>query len=92
MLDAYDINGDTLILYEVSYMRPLIGSLALAFFSTLCAAFAQTPCEGLKSLSLPNTTITLAESIPAGPYRTPVQKPPPDAKASQAPAIVLPAY
>jgi feruloyl esterase len=73
-------------------MRPMISSLALAYFSTLCAAFAQTPCEGLKSLSLPNTTITLAESIPAGPYRTPGQKLPPDAKASQAPAIVLPAY
>ena len=28
-------------------------------------AFAQTPCERLKSLSLPNTTITAAESVAA---------------------------
>src|SRR5215469_13130922 len=37
----------------------------------LTVAFAQTPCERLKSLSLPNTTITAAESVAAGPFRAP---------------------
>ena len=35
----------------------------------LAAVMQQTPCEGLKSLSLPNTTITSAEYVPAGPQR-----------------------
>jgi feruloyl esterase len=30
---------------------------------------AQTPCERLRTLTLPNATITAAESIAAGPYR-----------------------
>ena len=34
-------------------------------------AAAATPCESLKSLSLPNTTITVAELVPAGPYTPP---------------------
>src|SRR5437870_2300858 len=41
----------------------MITSLAVV----LLAAFAQQPaCEGLKSLSFPNTTITAAEFVPAG--------------------------
>ena len=37
----------------------------------LLAAFAQqAPCEGLKSLSLPHTTITTSEYVPAGAQRT----------------------
>ena len=51
-------------------------------------AFGQTPCERLTSLSLPNTTITAAESIPAGPY-LPVGMP---ATAAQYSKIQLPAY
>jgi len=51
-------------------------------------AFGQTPCERLTSLSLPNTTITAAESIPAGPY-LPVGLP---ATAAQYSKIQLPAY
>src|SRR5215471_15052116 len=34
------------------------------------AAMAATPCEGLKSVSLPNTTITTAEFVPEGPQQT----------------------
>lgn len=39
-------------------------------------AFAQTPCERLKSLSLPNTTITAAETREAGPFQPPGNPPP----------------
>src|SRR6185436_9159245 len=36
----------------------------------LVAAVAQqSPCEGIKSLSIPNTTITASEYVPAGPQR-----------------------
>jgi len=41
--------------------------LALIFSAALAAA-AATPCDQLKSLSVPNMTITAAELIPAGPY------------------------
>src|ERR1700688_2985661 len=41
----------------------MISSLAVV----LLAAFAQQPaCEGLKSLTFPNTTITAAEFVPEG--------------------------
>jgi feruloyl esterase len=45
----------------------MMSSLALVAF----ALFAQqTPCDGLKSLSLPNTKITSVEFVAAGPYRS----------------------
>jgi feruloyl esterase len=44
----------------------MIAVTAAALFATL--ASSGTTCEKLKSLSLPNTTITAAESVPAGPY------------------------
>lgn len=34
-------------------------------------AFAQTPCEQLQSLKLPDTTITMAMTVPAGAFRNP---------------------
>ncbi|MBV9503415.1 MAG: tannase/feruloyl esterase family alpha/beta hydrolase [Acidobacteriia bacterium] len=34
-------------------------------------AFALTPCEQLKSLSLPDTTFTAVEAVAAGPYQPP---------------------
>jgi feruloyl esterase len=40
----------------------LVGSLAAA----------ATPCESLKAIALPDTTITVAELVPAGPYSPPV--------------------
>jgi feruloyl esterase len=57
-------------------------------FSATAAAFAETPCERLKSLSLANAAITVAESVPAGPY-LPAGLPP---DASQQPKIQVPAY
>ena len=43
----------------------MLGNLAVVLFATTLAA---TPCANLKSVSLPNTTITLAESVPAGTF------------------------
>lgn len=55
---------------------------ALVFVPFLAAfAVAQTPCEQLK-LSLPNTTITSIQPIPAGPFAAPV--------SAEAPAAVAP--
>ena len=40
-------------------------------FATITLAAAQQPCENLKTLTLPNVTITLAASVPAGPFALP---------------------
>jgi hypothetical protein len=42
----------------------MIGNFAVLVFSAALAA--PTPCASIKSISLPNTTITMAESVPAG--------------------------
>jgi feruloyl esterase len=46
----------------------MLVNLAVVLFTTTLAA---TPCANLKSVSLPNTTITLAESVPAGMFTPP---------------------
>jgi feruloyl esterase len=46
----------------------MIANFAVVLFS---AAVATTPCANLKSTSLPNTTITLAESLSAGTFTPP---------------------
>ncbi|HEY2379660.1 MAG TPA: tannase/feruloyl esterase family alpha/beta hydrolase [Terriglobia bacterium] len=46
----------------------MISSIAVVLFST---ALATAPCASLKSVSLPNTTITMAESVPAGNFTPP---------------------
>jgi feruloyl esterase len=46
----------------------MISQIALMLFG---AAAAGTPCAGLKSLSIPNTTITLAEPVVAGAFTPP---------------------
>src|SRR5260370_13088486 len=50
-------------------------SLALSFMASVSPASAQTLCQQLNSLRLPEATVTLAESVRAGPYQ------PPDAAA-----------
>ena len=51
-------------------MHPSTPLLRFALpFLSLAIGSAQTPCEKLKSLSLPNTTITAAELVAAGPFR-----------------------
>jgi len=68
-------------------------STFLVLSTVLCAAasvaLAQTPCEQLKSLSLPDTTVTAAVAVPAGPYE--LRQGP--GRAGQAPqSILLPAH
>jgi feruloyl esterase len=78
---------------------------ALVFSGALSAAFGQTPCENLKSLTLPNVTITTVESVAAGPFRPappPGRGPGPAAAPAgrggapggrgAAPPLMLPAY
>src|SRR5215218_6507352 len=40
----------------------------LPYALLLAAGLSAAPCEGMKSLTLPDTTITAAELVPAGPY------------------------
>src|SRR5438128_1881664 len=51
------------------------------------AALAATPCAGLKSLSLPNATITMAELVPAGEFKPPTQPGP-----AQPGRLMVPAF
>ena len=52
-------------------LRPLIASIVVVNTATAQG----TPCTALRSLSLSNTTITLAEPVAAGAFKAP--KPPP---------------
>ena len=47
----------------------MIANVAVLLFSAALAA--PTPCASLKSMTLPNTTITIAESVPAGTFTPP---------------------
>jgi hypothetical protein len=55
---------------EVIQMVIARGSIYLFALAAL-SAFAQTTCAQLTSLKLPGATITLAESVDAGPFRSP---------------------
>src|SRR5258706_6519239 len=59
--------------------------IACVFAATAFAALAQTPCEQLKSLRLPDATITLAAVVAAGPLQIPGTSP-------NANAPILPAH
>src|SRR5579872_2764628 len=54
---------------EASMMMRTI--FAFGFSGALFAAFGQTPCENLKSLTLPHVTFKTVESVPAGPFQPP---------------------
>ena len=66
----------------MNYRYSIVATLAFA-----SAAFAQTPCENLKSLNLPNVTFTKVESVAAGPFQPPTG--PGAAQAAAAGAIFL---
>jgi len=65
----------------------MLGVVGAAFAA---AAFGQSgkSCESLKSLSLPDTTITAAEMVAAGPMETPGRS----GRGNAGPAPVLPAH
>ena len=72
--------------------------LASAVISLTVFGFAQPArsCDSLKTLALPDTTITAAEAVPAGPFQPPPNPaaPPRTGRggAPPAPPIMLPAY
>jgi feruloyl esterase len=76
------------------HMRFLKSSILAAAF--LCGptvlAFAQSPCDKIKSLSLPDTAITAVEYVPEGPFRMSGIAPGAPAAKGQQPAMSLPAY
>ena len=51
--------------------------LSVLAMTLLAAQATASPCENLKSLSLPNTTITSAQAVAAGPFTPPAQGGPP---------------
>jgi len=71
-------------------MKPVVTLLLVAACAT-AISFAQTPCDKLKSLSLPDTKVTAAEFVPAGLYKGPAFPGAPAPKQQQ-PGIPLPAY
>ena len=62
----------------------MIANVALLLVS---AALAATPCAGLKAISLSNTTITMAELVPAGEFKAPVSPGP-----APAGPLIVPAF
>jgi feruloyl esterase len=81
----------------------MIPRALFALFTLVLAvpASAATPCTSLKSLTLPNVTITTAEAVQAGPFLPPGRAggPPPAAApaagrggAPAVPPLMLPAY
>ena len=62
--------------------------VVLILFATWFTALAQTRCESLKSFASADSTVTAAESVPAGAYRPPVIAP----TGVQPPPIQLPEY
>ena len=71
----------------------MIGSLTFAVM--LASMGNTTPCEGLKSMSLPNTTITSSALVPEGVYTPPPPPPgtpPPDPPATPPEPVIAPAH
>ncbi len=56
-------------------MRTLtfLARLCAAVCGTVCLTFAETPCDHLKSVSLPGVTFTAVETVAAGPYQPPAR-------------------
>ncbi len=54
-------------------MRTLmfLARLCAAVCGAVCLTFAETPCDHLKSLSLPGTTFTAVETVASGPFQSP---------------------
>ena len=76
----------------------MIRTIALALSGALLAAFGQTPCENLKSVTLTGGAITAAEAVAAGPFRPPQAggrggpQQPAGRGGPQTPALQVPAY
>src|SRR5579864_1661961 len=65
--------------------------LLVLLAAVAAVTFAQTPCEQLQSLKLPDTTITMVTAVPAGPFVNPAPPPVPQPDAIDPPPPPLPA-
>src|SRR5262249_16465514 len=65
-------------------------NIAVLLFSAALAA--PTPCANLKSISLPNTIITMAESVPAGTFTPPAGPTAGGQRGAQPAAVSVPAF
>ncbi|HXB74660.1 MAG TPA: tannase/feruloyl esterase family alpha/beta hydrolase [Candidatus Acidoferrales bacterium] len=54
-----------------------LARLSITLCGAACLAFAQAPCERLKSLALSDTTFTAVETVAAGPFQPPPGAPQP---------------
>ena len=84
--------GCSLFFYEFSNIRYQIRNAIPGFFFLFFLLFsvnalAQDRCSALKKVSLPDTTITKAESIGPGPFHSPA-----NTAFQQSPAVNLPSY
>jgi feruloyl esterase len=77
-----------LLYREVALQEVFMFKFFIPVMLCTATALAQTPCRDLNTVSLPDTTITSAELIPAGPYKSPANAPafPPP------PSVDLPGY
>jgi feruloyl esterase len=57
--------------FVIQLSAALCGVAALSFAQTGTGTAAPTPCENLKSLSIPATEFTAVETVAAGPYQPP---------------------
>jgi feruloyl esterase len=70
--------------------RALLATMPFAAVVTSSAFAAPVPCEGLASLHLPDTTITVAAVVPAGAFDPPGITPPIDTTACRVAGIIAP--
>jgi feruloyl esterase len=68
----------------------MIANLAVLMLGATMAA--PTPCASLKSVSLPNTTITIAESVPAGTFTPPGANAGGGQRGGQQAGLAVPAF
>src|SRR5215467_1627607 len=82
--------GKTIRAGGISMRRSAVAFAAVLFVLSISEGVqAQSRCEQLKSLSLPDTDITLADTVPAGPFAQPGTANQPNAAQT---AVVLPAH
>src|SRR4030095_6045423 len=70
--------------------RALLATMPFAAVVTSSAFAAPVPCEGLASLHLPDTTITVAAVVPAGAFDPPGATPPIDTAACRVAGSISP--
>src|SRR5256714_9795520 len=70
--------------------RALLATMPFAAVVTSGAFAAPIPCEGLASLHLPDTTITVAAVVPAGAFDPPGATPPIDTAACRVAGLITP--